>query len=125
MKAVTMLNNGRFISDHGSGTACYYDSRYKLVRTRLSSREQSFNLAFEMFIKESMLESKAIVFVVDDDVSMRVIADHARTTAFLIAEGIFRDQFGVSGQQYPVPDALIRKIIQAGVCAERLRVSQR
>jgi len=24
----------------------------------------------------------------------------------LIAEGIFRDQFGVSGQQYPVPDAL-------------------
>jgi alanyl-tRNA synthetase len=25
----------------------------------------------------------------DDDVSMRVIADHARTTAFLIAEGIF------------------------------------
>src|SRR3954468_23310599 len=24
----------------------------------------------------------------------------------LIAEGIFRDQFGVSGQQYPVPEAL-------------------
>ncbi|WP_088278814.1 branched-chain amino acid ABC transporter permease [Ideonella sp. A 288] len=24
----------------------------------------------------------------------------------LIAEGVFRDQFGVSGQQYPVPDAL-------------------
>jgi hypothetical protein len=36
MKAVTMLNSGRFISDHGSGTACYYDSRHKLNRTRLS-----------------------------------------------------------------------------------------
>jgi alanyl-tRNA synthetase len=28
----------------------------------------------------------------DDDVSMRVIADHARTTAFLIAEGVFPDR---------------------------------
>ena len=36
MKAVTMLNNGRFISDHGSGTTCYYDRRHKLIRTRLS-----------------------------------------------------------------------------------------
>ena len=36
MKAVTMLNNGRFISDHGSGTNSYYDSRHKLLRTRLS-----------------------------------------------------------------------------------------
>ncbi len=30
----------------------------------------------------------------DDDVSMRVIADHARTTAFLIAEGVFPDRAG-------------------------------
>jgi len=30
----------------------------------------------------------------DDDVSMRVIADHARTTAFLIAEGVFPDRVG-------------------------------
>ena len=30
----------------------------------------------------------------DDDVSMRVIADHARTTAFLISEGIFPDRVG-------------------------------
>jgi alanyl-tRNA synthetase len=30
----------------------------------------------------------------DDDVSMRVIADHARTTAFLIAEGIFPERGG-------------------------------
>ncbi|MGZ3423026.1 MAG: alanine--tRNA ligase [Polyangiales bacterium] len=32
----------------------------------------------------------------DDDVSMRVIADHARLTAFLIAEGIFPDRAGRS-----------------------------
>jgi alanyl-tRNA synthetase len=30
----------------------------------------------------------------EDDVSMRVIADHARTTAFLISEGIFPDRVG-------------------------------
>jgi alanyl-tRNA synthetase len=30
----------------------------------------------------------------DDDVSMRVIADHARTAAFLISEGIFPDREG-------------------------------
>ncbi len=30
----------------------------------------------------------------EDDVSMRVIADHARTTAFLISEGIFPDRDG-------------------------------
>jgi alanyl-tRNA synthetase len=30
----------------------------------------------------------------DDDVSMRVIADHARTTAFLVAEGVFPDRAG-------------------------------
>jgi alanyl-tRNA synthetase len=32
----------------------------------------------------------------DDDVSMRVIADHARTTAFLISEGVFPDKEGRS-----------------------------
>ena len=32
----------------------------------------------------------------DDDVSMRVIADHARTTAFMISEGIFPDRDGRS-----------------------------
>ncbi|MFW2390288.1 MAG: alanine--tRNA ligase [Polyangiales bacterium] len=30
----------------------------------------------------------------EDDVSMRVIADHARTTAFLISEGVFPDKEG-------------------------------
>ena len=32
----------------------------------------------------------------NDDISMRVIADHARTTAFLISEGIFPDKDGRS-----------------------------
>ncbi len=32
----------------------------------------------------------------DDDISMRVIADHARTTAFLISEGVFPDKEGRS-----------------------------
>ena len=32
----------------------------------------------------------------DDDVSMRVIADHARTTAFLVSEGVFPDRDGRS-----------------------------
>ncbi|MGD8608907.1 MAG: alanine--tRNA ligase, partial [Myxococcales bacterium] len=32
----------------------------------------------------------------DDDISMRVIADHARTTAFLISEGVFPDKDGRS-----------------------------
>jgi hypothetical protein len=30
------INNGRFISDRGSGTSCYYDSRHKPIRTLLS-----------------------------------------------------------------------------------------
>ena len=29
-------NNDRLISDHGSGTTCYYDSRHKLLKTHLS-----------------------------------------------------------------------------------------
>jgi alanyl-tRNA synthetase len=32
----------------------------------------------------------------EDDISMRVIADHARTTAFLISEGVFPDKDGCS-----------------------------
>jgi alanyl-tRNA synthetase len=31
-----------------------------------------------------------------DDVSMRVIADHARTTAFLVAEGVMPEKTGES-----------------------------
>jgi alanyl-tRNA synthetase len=43
----------------------------------------------------------------DDDVSMRVIADHARTTAFLIAEGIFPDR---AGREY-----VLRRVMRRAV----------
>jgi len=46
----------------------------------------------------------------DDDVSMRVIADHARTTAFLIAEGIFPDR---TGREY-VLRRVMRRAIRHG-----------
>ena len=46
----------------------------------------------------------------DDDVSMRVIADHARTTAFLIAEGVFPDR---AGRQY-VLRRVMRRAIRHG-----------
>ncbi len=43
----------------------------------------------------------------DDDVSMRVIADHARTAAFLIAEGIFPDR---AGREY-----VLRRVMRRAV----------
>ena len=43
----------------------------------------------------------------DDDVSMRVIADHARTTAFLIAEGVFPDR---AGREY-----VLRRVMRRAV----------
>src|ERR1700722_9338577 len=46
----------------------------------------------------------------DDDVSMRVIADHARTTAFLVAEGIFPDR---AGREY-VLRRVMRRAIRHG-----------
>src|SRR5207253_7460358 len=45
-----------------------------------------------------------------DDVSMRVIADHARTTAFLVAEGIFPDR---AGREY-VLRRVMRRAIRHG-----------
>ena len=45
-----------------------------------------------------------------DDVSMRVIADHARTTAFLIAEGVFPDR---DGREY-VLRRVMRRAIRHG-----------
>jgi alanyl-tRNA synthetase len=46
----------------------------------------------------------------DDDVSMRVIADHARTTAFLLAEGVFPDR---AGREY-VLRRVMRRAIRHG-----------
>lgn len=45
-----------------------------------------------------------------DDVSMRVIADHARTTAFLIAEGLFPDR----GEREYVLRRVMRRAIRHG-----------
>jgi alanyl-tRNA synthetase len=45
-----------------------------------------------------------------DDVSMRVIADHARTTSFLIAEGVFPDR---AGREY-VLRRVMRRAIRHG-----------
>jgi alanyl-tRNA synthetase len=42
-----------------------------------------------------------------DDVSMRVIADHARTTAFLVAEGVFPDR---AGREY-----VLRRVMRRAV----------
>ncbi len=46
----------------------------------------------------------------DDDVSMRVIADHARTTAFLISEGVFPDK----GDRPYVLRRVMRRAIRHG-----------
>ncbi len=46
----------------------------------------------------------------DDDVSMRVIADHARTTAFLLAEGVFPDR----GDREYVLRRVMRRAIRHG-----------
>jgi alanyl-tRNA synthetase len=46
----------------------------------------------------------------DDDVSMRVIADHARATAFLLAEGVFPDR---AGREY-VLRRVMRRAIRHG-----------
>jgi alanyl-tRNA synthetase len=46
----------------------------------------------------------------DDDVSMRVIADHARTTAFLVGEGVFPDR----GAREYVLRRVMRRAIRHG-----------
>jgi alanyl-tRNA synthetase len=45
-------------------------------------------------LSSDIAKKKYSATLAPDDVSMRVIADHARTTAFLIAEGVFPDRDG-------------------------------
>ncbi len=60
--------------------------------------------------KAAALSGKAYGASRDDDDSMRVIADHARLTAFLIAEGIFPDR---GGREY-VLRRVMRRAIRHG-----------
>ncbi|MBP9113018.1 MAG: alanine--tRNA ligase, partial [Polyangiaceae bacterium] len=66
---------------------------------RLSSVVQGKSSNYDTDLLASLVEKAASIAgkpygrtLGDDDVSMRVIADHARTTAFLIAEGVFPDR---------------------------------
>jgi hypothetical protein len=36
MKTVEMRNNGRFISHHGNGVDVYYDSRHRIIKSRVA-----------------------------------------------------------------------------------------
>jgi alanyl-tRNA synthetase len=68
---------------------------------RLSSVLQGVTSNYETDLLRSLVDKASEISgkryqgsQADDDVSMRVIADHARTTAFLIAEGVFPDRVG-------------------------------
>ncbi|MFI5297685.1 MAG: alanine--tRNA ligase, partial [Polyangiales bacterium] len=68
---------------------------------RLTSVVQGVTSNYDTDLLRALVEKAATISgrkyggtMSPDDVSMRVIADHARTTAFLIAEGIFPDRDG-------------------------------
>jgi len=70
---------------------------------RLASVLQDKTSNYETDLLRSLIEKAAAIAdkpygatMAPDDVSMRVIADHARTTAFLIAEGIMPEKTGRS-----------------------------
>ncbi|MCU0663795.1 MAG: alanine--tRNA ligase [Myxococcota bacterium] len=63
-----------------------------------------------LVLEASRLSQKAYGRGGEDDVSMRVIADHARMTAFLVAEGIFPEK---TGRQY-VLRRVMRRAIRHG-----------
>ena len=69
------------------------------------------DLLRQLIDRASELSGKRYTGSMDkDDVSMRVIADHARTTAFLIAEGVMPDR---SGKEY-VLRRVMRRAIRHG-----------
>jgi alanyl-tRNA synthetase len=81
---------------------------------RLSSVLQGVTSNYETDLLRALVERASEVSgkryrasQADDDVSMRVIADHARTTAFLIAEGIFPDR---AGREY-----VLRRVMRRAV----------
>ena len=69
------------------------------------------DLLRQLIDRASELSGKRYTGTMDkDDVSMRVIADHARTTAFLVAEGVMPDR---SGKEY-VLRRVMRRAIRHG-----------
>jgi alanyl-tRNA synthetase len=84
---------------------------------RVSSVMQGKTSNYETDLLRALVDKAAEVSgkrytgsLADDDVSMRVIADHARTAAFLVAEGVFPDR---GGREY-VLRRVMRRAIRHG-----------
>jgi alanyl-tRNA synthetase len=84
---------------------------------RITSVVQGVTSNYDTDLLRALVERAATISgkkyggsMADDDVSMRVIADHARTTAFLIAEGVFPDR---AGREY-VLRRIMRRAIRHG-----------
>jgi alanyl-tRNA synthetase len=84
---------------------------------RLTSVVQNVTSNYETDLLRALVDSAAQISgrkytggMDDDSVSMRVIADHARLTAFLISEGIFPDR---AGREY-VLRRVMRRAIRHG-----------
>jgi alanyl-tRNA synthetase len=84
---------------------------------RIASVVQGVTSNYDIDLLRGLVEETATIAgkkygatAADDDVSMRVVADHARTTAFLVAEGIFPDR---DGREY-VLRRVMRRAIRHG-----------
>jgi alanyl-tRNA synthetase len=84
---------------------------------RVSSVLQGKTSNYETDVLRALVDEAAAICgkryggtLADDDVSMRVIADHARTAAFLVAEGVFPDR---AGREY-VLRRVMRRAIRHG-----------
>ncbi len=91
---------------------------------RLASVVQGKTSNYEVDLLRGLVDETARIAqkpyggtMADDDVSMRVIADHARTTAFLIAEGVMPDR---TGREY-VLRRVMRRAVRHG---HRLGITQ-